>query len=243
MENCAQAALACGVKKMVLVSCFMVSGARHCTRRVASPLRVLTVPLADRQRFSLTRFFMNVGPKWRMMDHKWRGECALRSSGLLYSIVRAGALWLTPDGSGGSSGVAYVVSASQGSRPERGRIAKSDLAAVCASCALDLDAAANATFDLCQVEPPVVRPHADDGTRWHGLRRLKSDAELPVEHLPWFGLLGLETSAPALAPQLQPQEAQGASEEGGGAAPAKGTAPAAVQAADDAQSDAAAAAG
>ncbi len=172
---------------------------------------------SDRQRFSLTRFFMNVGPKWRMMDYKWRGECALRASGLPYTIVRPGALWLTPDGSGGSSGVAYVVSITQGQRPERGRIAKSDLAAVCATCALDYEAALNATFDVAQMEPPVRLPHADDGTRWHGMRRLASDDKLPVQHLPWFGLLGLEESRPA-AQQEAPAGADAAARDQAGPA-------------------------
>ena len=132
-----------------------------------------------------------------MMDHKWLGECALRKSGLAYSIVRPGALWLTQDGAGGSSGTSFVVTASQGGRAEKGRISKSDLAGVCATCALDFEAALNATFDVAQVEPPVKRPHADDGTRWAGLRRLVSDAEVPVQHVPWLGLFGVEISAPS----------------------------------------------
>ena len=153
---------------------------------------------ADRSRFSLTRFFMNVGPKWRMMDHKWAGECALRASGLPYTILRPGALFLTQDGAGGSTGVGFVVTATQGSRGERGRISKSDLAGVCASCALDFQAGLNATFNVAQVEPPVRRQNADDGTRYVGLRRMVADtASAPVEHLPWFGLLGVEKSTAA----------------------------------------------
>ena len=139
---------------------------------------------------------MNIGPKWRMMDHKWEGECALRSSGIAYTIIRPGALWLTWDGSGGSSGKAYVISASQGQRPLRGRIARSDLAAVLAACALDKEAAAGVTFDVAQAEPPVLLPYIDDGTRWRGLRALASDAEMPPEHLPWLGLFGVQVSAP-----------------------------------------------
>ena len=142
---------------------------------------------------------MNVGPKWRMMDRKWDGECALRESGLPYTIVRPGALWLTNDGSGGSSGKAYVISCSQGQRPLRGRIARSDLAAVLAACALDQEAAAGVTFDVAQAEPPVLLPYIDDGTRWRGLRQLASDAEMPPEHLPWLGLFGVQVSAPKVA--------------------------------------------
>ena len=174
VEACAAAAKAAGVRKFVLVSCFLVS---------------------DRQRFSLTRFFMNIGPGWRKMDAKWAGECALRASGVPYTIVRPGALWMTRDGSGGSSGTALVVTASQGECPFRGRLAKSDLGAVCASLALDHDSALNATFDIVQMEPPTPLPHADDGTRWNGLRSLKSDAEMGgVEHVAWLGLVGTERS-------------------------------------------------
>jgi hypothetical protein len=142
---------------------------------------------------------MNIGPKWRMMDHKWAGECALRASGLPYSIVRPGALWLTGDGSGGSSGRAFVVRASQGERPLRGRIARSDLAAVLATCVLDCEAARDATFDIAQVEPAVPLPYIDDGTRWAGLRKLVSDAdaEAPPAHAAWLGLFGLQVSVPA----------------------------------------------
>ena len=191
--------------------------------------------VSDRQRFSLTRFFLNVGPKWRMMDHKWSGECALRNSGLPYSIVRPGALWLTQDGSGGSSGVPYVVTATQGQTSYRGRIAKSDLAAVCASCALDYEAALNATFDCVQLEPPTRLPHMDDGTRWHGLRRLVSDgASGGVRHSPWLGLVPEQVSAPpgaAGAPQPAAKDApppvtatpDAAVEAAGAAQPAAGT--------------------
>ena len=193
--------MAAGVKKMVLCSCFMVSG-KPLPLRSARALAHTDAPRtprhADRQRFSLTRFFMNVGPKWRMMDRKWDGECALRESGLPYTIVRPGALWLTNDGSGGSSGKAYVISCSQGQRPLRGRIARSDLAAVLAACALDKEAAAGVTFDVAQAEPPVLLPYIDDGTRWRGLRALASDAEMPPEHLPWLGLFGVQVSAPKL---------------------------------------------
>ena len=153
VEACAAAAKAAGVRKFVLVSCFLVS---------------------DRQRFSLTRFFMNIGPGWRKMDAKWAGECALRASGVPYTIVRPGALWMTRDGSGGSSGTALVVTASQGECPFRGRLAN---------------------FDIVQMEPPTPLPHADDGTRWNGLRSLKSDAEMGgVEHVAWLGLVGTERS-------------------------------------------------
>lgn len=198
VKHCAEAALAAGVKKMVLVSCFMVSGAPLSPWLQRTGVPPLTRPplRADRQRFSLTRFFMNVGPKWRMMDRKWDGECALRESGLPYTIVRPGALWLTNDGSGGSSGKAYVVSCSQGQRPLRGRIARSDLAAVLAACALDPEAGAGVTFDVAQAEPPALLPYIDDGTRWRGLRALASDAEMPPEHLPWLGLFGVQVSAP-----------------------------------------------
>jgi len=176
VKHVAEAAKAAGVKKVVLCSCFLVS---------------------DRQRFSLTRFFMNVGPKWRMMDRKWEGECALRAAGIPYTIVRPGALYLTWDGSGGSSGKAYLISASQGQRALGGRIARSDLAAVLAACALDLAAAADTTFDCAQLEPPTPLPHVDDGTRWDGLRGLVPDSEAPIEHVPWLGLAGTEVSAPA----------------------------------------------
>ena len=165
---------------------------------------------------------MNIGPKWRMMDRKWDGECALRASGLPYTIVRPGALWLTADGSGGSSGKAYVVSASQGQRPLRGRLARSDLAAVLAACALDFDAANRVTFDCAQLEPPVVLPYVDDGTRWQGLRALVPDAQTPPAHLPWLGLFGLHESAPA-APPAPPAAAE---EAAAAEAPAAADAPA-----------------
>jgi len=154
-----------------------------------------------------------------MMDHKWAGECALRESGLPYSIVRPGALWLTNDGSGGSSGVAYVVTASQGETSYRGRIAKSDLAAVVASCALDHAAALNATFDCVQLEPPTRLPYADDGTRWHGLRSLVSDGEAGgIRHAPWLGLLGESVSRPPAAAAAAAPERAEVGEEGAGAA-------------------------
>jgi len=161
---------------------------------------------------------MNVGPKWRMMDRKWDGECALRESGLAYTIVRPGALWLTNDGSGGSSGKAYVVSCSQGQRPLRGRIARSDLAAVLAACALDAEAAAGVTFDVAQAEPPVLLPYIDDGTRWRGLRSLAGDAEVPPQHLPWLGLFGMQVSAPKAA--AAPADVAGAGAGAGAEAPA-----------------------
>jgi nucleoside-diphosphate-sugar epimerase len=209
VENTAAAAKAAGVRKVVLVSCFMVSGAAERLHGRTARCGPADSP-ADRQRFSLTRFFLNVGPKWRMMDHKWSGECALRDSGLAYSIVRPGALWMTQDGSGGSSGVGFVVTASQGRTSYRGRIAKSDLAAVVASCALDYEAALNATFDCVQMEPPTRLPHVDDGTRWHGLRNLVSDAAAGgIVHAPWMGLLGERVSMPAQAP-LQPDSAPAA---------------------------------
>jgi hypothetical protein len=194
---------------------------------------------ADRQRFSLTRLIMNIGPKWRMMDHKWWGECALRTSGMRYTIVRPGALWLTGDGSGGSSGRAYVVSASQGQRPLRGRIARSDLAAVLAACALDLDAAADVTFDVAQTEPPVALPYIDDGTRWAGLRALVPDAAQPPAHLPWGGLFGLDTSAPLAPP---PGKEEGGSSAPAGAAEGQPDAPAAPAAEGEADEAAGAAA-
>jgi hypothetical protein len=147
---------------------------------------------------------MNVGPKWRMMDHKWAGECALRCSGVAYSIVRPGALWLTPSGAGGSSGPSYVVSCSQAAEGSlRGRVSKSDLASICASCALDQEAALNATFDVVQLEPPTLRPPGEGG-RWEALRGLASDEALGgVRHTAWLGLFGTEVSLPA--PQAEAQ--------------------------------------
>ena len=203
------AAKAAGVRKFVLVSCFMVSGAcflcANCTLghsfgRELKCSAPQTTHTTDRARFSLTRFFMNVGPKWRMMDHKWAGECAVREAGIPYSIVRPGALFLTQDGAGGSTGNSFVITASQGGNSARGRISKSDLAGVCASCALDFGSGLNATFDVAQVEPPVRRPRdaADDGTRYDGLRRLVADTDAgAVVHNPWFGLLGTHVSSAA----------------------------------------------
>ena len=100
----------------------------------------------------------------RMLDWKLKGEDVLRSSGLIYTVVRPGGL---TDESGGKNGIRLA----QGDKIESGRISRSDVAAICLE-ALDDIATYHTTFEAVadETEPPKTL---------HDLfALLKSDREL-----------------------------------------------------------------
>ena len=79
----------------------------------------------------------------RMLDWKRKGEDVLRTSGLLYTVVRPGGL---NDAPGGASGIRI----DQGDRIS-GAISRSDVAAICAA-ALDAIASYHTTFEIVAAE-------------------------------------------------------------------------------------------
>lgn len=99
----------------------------------------------------------------RVLDWKRRGEDALRTSGLLYTIIRPGGLTDAPGG-------ASALKVDQGDRTS-GMISRSDVAAVCVA-ALDEIATYHTTFEIV----------AEEGTPPEHLRNLfaslKTDREL-----------------------------------------------------------------
>ncbi|MFN8447146.1 MAG: NAD(P)H-binding protein [Anaerolineae bacterium] len=99
----------------------------------------------------------------RVLDWKRRGEDALRTSGLLYTIVRPGGLTDAPGG-------ASALKVDQGDRIS-GMISRSDVAAVCVA-ALDEIATYHTTFEIVAEEgtPPEHLPNL--------FASLKTDREL-----------------------------------------------------------------
>lgn len=85
----------------------------------------------------------------RAMDWKRKGEDALRTSGLLYTIIRPGTLNDTP---GGANGIRI----DQGDRMS-GAISRSDVAAICAA-ALDEIATYHSTFEI--INEPTRPPES-----------------------------------------------------------------------------------
>ncbi|KAJ9507499.1 hypothetical protein QJQ45_006470 [Haematococcus lacustris] len=120
VANVAAAAKAAGAQHMVLVS-----------SRLVTP----------KNRWHPIRNVLN-WVRWGLMDEKLKGEAALRSSGMAYTIVR-------PGGLGSGAGGTVRILAEQGDVAPRGSssIARADVAAVCVA-ALNNPAARNVTLEL-----------------------------------------------------------------------------------------------
>lgn len=103
----------------------------------------------------------------RALDWKRKGEDVLRTSGLLYTIVRAGDLTDAPGGAGG-------IRVDQGDRMT-GSISRSDVAAVCVA-ALDAITTYHTTFEI------ITDEHAPPASLTDLFASLKTDRERDEEH-------------------------------------------------------------
>lgn len=117
VKNLADASAAAGLRQMVLVSSMGVTQEDHI----------------------LNKMFNNV------LSWKFKGEEALRASGVAYTIVRPGGLTNAPGGE-------FEVIFQQGDK-ESGAIPRADVARVCVA-ALDSEGALNKTFEVNAGENP-----------------------------------------------------------------------------------------
>ncbi len=101
----------------------------------------------------------------RVLDWKLKGEEALRTSGLIYTIIRPGGL---TDDSGGMTGFKV----GQGDTISGGRISRSDVAALCL-VALDEITSYHTTFEVVAAEDGSAPEHLRDL-----FASLKTDREL-----------------------------------------------------------------
>lgn len=119
VKNAAEVAKQLNAQQFVLVSSMLVS---------------------PHNRFHPIRIMLN-NFRWSLMDNKFKGEEALRASGVPYTVVR-------PSGLGkGPAGQADIITG-QGDRMKGGgSISRADVAAVCVA-ALDNPAAKNVTLEI-----------------------------------------------------------------------------------------------
>ncbi|PNH11025.1 hypothetical protein TSOC_002169 [Tetrabaena socialis] len=127
VRNVAAVAKELGVQRVVLVSSMLVT-----RKHLLHPMRLL---------------LNNV--RWGLMDNKLKGEEALRSSGVDYTVVRPGGL------AKGPGGEATIITG-QGDVMPTGQINRADLAAVVVA-ALDSPASSRVTLEV------VCRPGAPEG--------------------------------------------------------------------------------
>lgn len=112
VANVAEVAKQCGVQRVVMVSSMLVT-----PKNWLQPMRLL---------------LNNI--RWGLMDAKFKGENALRSSGMSYTVVRPGGLTKGPGGEG-------VLCSAQGDTGGLGgSISRADVAAVCVSALTDSNA-------------------------------------------------------------------------------------------------------
>lgn len=93
-----------------------------------------------KNRFHPVRVLLN-NIRWSLMDAKWKGEQALRSSGVPYTIVRPGGL------TNGAGGAAPVMAGQGDNQAMPGPISRADVAAVCVA-ALSTPASKNVTVEV-----------------------------------------------------------------------------------------------
>lgn len=115
--------------------------------RVVLVSSCLTTP---KNRFHPIRIILN-NIRWGLMDNKFKGEEALRQSGVAYTIVRPGGL------SDGPKGEKKLLVAQGDTRS--GMVARADVAAVCVA-ALGSPATERVTFELV-TEPGDAPPLAE----------------------------------------------------------------------------------
>ncbi|MEW5300803.1 MAG: hypothetical protein WDW36_003708 [Sanguina aurantia] len=111
VANVAEVAQQCGVQRVVMVSSMLVT-----PKNWLQPMRLL---------------LNNI--RWGLMDAKFKGENALRSSGISYTVVRPGGLTKGPGGEG-------QLCSAQGDSGGLGSISRADVAAVCVSALTDSNA-------------------------------------------------------------------------------------------------------
>lgn len=128
--NTAEAAKKVGLKRVVLISSCLVTPGKHGWH----PIRMM-----------LNNF------KQKLMDNKFKGEEALRTSGMEYTIVRPGQL---VDEAGGLAALAV----DQGDNIS-GRVSRADVGSVCVA-ALDSPLTKNVTLELLAKKPPAPAPAA-----------------------------------------------------------------------------------
>ncbi|KAL4419569.1 hypothetical protein ABPG77_003595 [Micractinium sp. CCAP 211/92] len=94
--------------------------------------------VSPHNRWNPIRILLN-NMRWSLMDYKYKGEEALRRSGVQYTIVRPGGLTSEPAGQARLE----VAQGDHGS----GRVSRADVAAVCVAALTD-SATRNVTFEL-----------------------------------------------------------------------------------------------
>jgi uncharacterized protein YbjT (DUF2867 family) len=127
VQHTAEAAKQAGLKRVVLVSSGLVT---------------------PKNRFHPIRLLLN-NVRWGLMDNKYKGEQALRKSGVPYTVVRPGGLTNAPAGQ-------HLLVAEQGDK-KPGRVSRADVAAVCVA-ALSSDASKDVTFELKEDSSKPAQP-------------------------------------------------------------------------------------
>jgi len=136
-------------------------------------LLVSSILVTEQHRMAPIRLFLNNVMAYGLMDCKLRGENAVREAGLpSYTICRPGGMGgpIRPDRPLQWPPVHSHVQVDQGDRL-RGRIARSDLAAICSEALLS-DRTHNTTFEVIQRKPEMT---ADLAHFAHALEGLSQD--------------------------------------------------------------------